>query len=93
MYEVSCSTSRTSAEPHLAMKEDFPSPTDMLLDESRYQPELAYWNRGKSLFNLGGPIFILQPEFPGPLLLSWISRKVDNDGLTSTEFLDLIQIR
>ena len=93
MYEVSCCARRTPAEPHLAMKVDLPSSTDMLLDESGDESELAYWNRGKSLFDLRGPIFILQPEFLGPLLLPWISRKVDNHGLTSTEFLDLIQIR
>ncbi len=93
MYEVSCCASRTPAEPHLAMEVDLSPSTDMLLDKSGDESELAYWNRGKRFFDLGSPIFILQPEFLGPLLLSRISCNVDNHGLTSAEFLDLIQIR
>jgi hypothetical protein len=34
--------------------------TDMLLDESRDESELAYRNRGKGFFDPRGPILILQ---------------------------------
>jgi len=75
------------------MKVDLSPPTDMLLDKSGDESELAHWNRGKGLFDPGSPIFILQPELLGPLLLSRISRKVENHGLASAPFLDLFQIR
>jgi len=70
------------------MKVDFSSSTDVLFDESGDESELAYRNRGKGFFDLWGPIFVLQAEFLGPLLLPWISCKVDNHSLTYALFLD-----
>jgi len=60
MYEVGGCACRAPAEPHLAMKEDFSPSTDVLLDESGDESELAYRNRGKSFFDLGGSTFVLQ---------------------------------
>src|SRR5712691_4491839 len=90
IYEVGRCACRAPAQPHLAMKVDFSPSTDVLLDESGNESELAYWDRGKSLSDLGGPILVLQAEFLGPLLLPRISRKVDNHGLTPAMFLDLV---
>src|SRR5207249_2982399 len=60
MYEVGGCACRAPADPHFAMKVDFSPSTDVLFDESRYESELAYRNRGKSLFDLWGSIFVLQ---------------------------------
>ena len=93
MYEVGRCASWAPAESHLAMQVHLPPSTNMLLDESGDESELAYWNRGKSLFDPWGPILVLQAEFFRPLLLPWVSRKIDNHGLTSAEFLDLFEVR
>jgi len=93
MYEVSRCTGRAPAEPHLAMEVDFTPSTDVLLDKSGDESELAHWNRGKSLFDLWGPILILQPQFFAPLLLPWIPGEVNNHDLPSVASLDLFKVR
>ena len=60
MYQVGGCACRAPAEPHLAMEVDCSPSTDVLFDESGDESELAYRNRGKSLFDLWGSIFVLQ---------------------------------